>query len=81
MNAMPGADPQLQAIIERLDALTTAVTRLTATMLPGEPLTIGSKLDQAKAWVDAGMDVTEAFTRAGVILPKLRRGRKPRCSK
>ena len=44
---MPGTDHQLQSIIERLDALTTAVTRLTATMLPDEPLTVGTPLDQA----------------------------------
>ena len=68
---------QLQQIIERLDALTTAVTRLTATMLPGEELAIGSPLDQAKAWVAAGMDVVEAYKKAGVIKPKHRRARKP----
>lgn len=69
---------QLQQIIERLDALTTAVTRLTATMLPGEELPIGSPLDQAKAWVASGMDVVEAYKRAGVIKPKLRRTRQQR---
>lgn len=72
---MPGTDPQLQQIIERLDALTTAVTRLTATMLPGEPLEIGTPLDQAQALIDAGMDVTTAYTKVGVIKPKNRRRR------
>lgn len=70
---MSGADPQLQAIIERLDALTTAVTRLTATMLPGEPLDIGTPLDRAQALIDSGMDVTEAYRQAGVIKSQRRR--------
>jgi hypothetical protein len=68
-------DPQLQAILERIDALTTAVTRLTAQMLPGERLPVGTPLDQAQALIDSGMEVTEAYRQAGVI--KSQRRRKP----
>jgi hypothetical protein len=42
-------------------------------MLPGESLDVGTPLDHAQALIDSGMDVTEAYMQAGVILPKKRR--------